>query len=122
MGGSGISGDVVQAIVEPRLPLPFRTIKSYGPLPDWIGPNTLVLAVYEHEARRNHAALQRALEVAPSPRAAVEIWIDAMLDLAFDSRRSRRTTVLEREGARLGGHFPDEFAAILAGAVQPLAA
>lgn len=45
MGGSGVSGDVVQAIVEPRLPVPFRVIKSYGPLPEWIGRNTLVFAV-----------------------------------------------------------------------------
>jgi glucose/mannose-6-phosphate isomerase len=45
MGGSGVSGDVVQAVVEPRLPVPFRTIKSYGPLPEWIGRNTLVFAV-----------------------------------------------------------------------------
>jgi len=45
MGGSGVSGDVVQSVVEPRLPVPFRTIKSYGPLPEWIGRNTLVVAV-----------------------------------------------------------------------------
>lgn len=45
MGGSGVSGDVVQAVVEPRLAVPFRTIKSYGPLPEWIGRNTLVFAV-----------------------------------------------------------------------------
>jgi glucose/mannose-6-phosphate isomerase len=45
MGGSGISGDVVQALIEPRLQLPWRTIKSYGPLPDWVGRNSLVVAV-----------------------------------------------------------------------------
>ncbi len=45
MGGSGISGEVVQAIVEPRLPVPFVTIKGYGPLPEWIGRNSLVFAV-----------------------------------------------------------------------------
>lgn len=45
MGGSGVSGDVAQAVVEPRLPIPWRTIKSYGPLPEWIGRNTLVFAV-----------------------------------------------------------------------------
>ena len=31
MGGSGVSGDVIQAVTEPRLQWPFRTIKSYGP-------------------------------------------------------------------------------------------
>ncbi|MGH2786503.1 MAG: bifunctional phosphoglucose/phosphomannose isomerase [Actinomycetota bacterium] len=45
MGGSGSAGDVAQAIVEPRLPIPFRVFKSYGPLPEWIGRNTLVVAV-----------------------------------------------------------------------------
>lgn len=45
MGGSGISGDVVQTLVEPRLPVPFRTIRGYGPLPEWVGRNTLVFAV-----------------------------------------------------------------------------
>ena len=45
MGGSGVSGDVTQAIAEPRLPIPFRTIKGYGPLPEWVGRNTLVYAV-----------------------------------------------------------------------------
>ena len=45
MGGSGISGDVVQALVEPRLSVPWRTIKGYGPLPEWIGRNTLTFVV-----------------------------------------------------------------------------
>lgn len=45
MGGSGISGDVVQALVEPRLGIPWRTIKGYGPLPEWIGRNTLAFVV-----------------------------------------------------------------------------
>jgi glucose/mannose-6-phosphate isomerase len=45
MGGSGVSGDVTQAVVEPRLPIPFRTIKSYGPIPGWVGRNTLAFAI-----------------------------------------------------------------------------
>ena len=45
MGGSGISGDVAQALVEPRLSVPWRTIKGYGPLPEWIGRNTLAFVV-----------------------------------------------------------------------------
>ena len=45
MGGSGSSGDLIRALVEPRLPIPFIVIKSYGPLPEWIGRNTLVVAV-----------------------------------------------------------------------------
>ena len=61
MGGSGVSGDVVQAVVEPRLPIPWRTIKSYGPLPEWIGRNTLVFAVsYSGSTEETVTALQEA--------------------------------------------------------------
>ena len=63
MGGSGVSGDVVQAVVEPRLPLPWRTIKSYGPLPEWVGRNTLVFAVsYSGSTEETVAALGEAQE------------------------------------------------------------
>jgi len=59
MGGSGISGDVTQAVVEPRLPIPFRVIKSYGPLPEWVGRNTLVFAVsYSGSTEESVAALK----------------------------------------------------------------
>lgn len=61
MGGSGVSGDVVQAIVEPRLAVPFRVIKSYGPLPEWIGRNTLVFAIsYSGSTEETVAALEEA--------------------------------------------------------------
>ena len=61
MGGSGVSGDVIQAIVEPRLPLPFRVVKTYGPLPEWIGRNTLVFAVsYSGSTEETVAALEEA--------------------------------------------------------------
>jgi glucose/mannose-6-phosphate isomerase len=63
MGGSGVSGDVVQAVVEPRLPLTLRVIKSYGPLPEWVGRNTLVFAVsYSGSTEETIEALQEAHE------------------------------------------------------------
>ena len=63
MGGSGVSGDVAQVVVEPRLPFPFRTIKSYGPLPEWIGRNTIVFAVsYSGNTEETIAALQEVHE------------------------------------------------------------
>jgi glucose/mannose-6-phosphate isomerase len=63
MGGSGISGEVVQAVVEPRLPIPFRTIKSYGPLPEWVGRNTLVFAVsYSGSTEETVEALEAVRE------------------------------------------------------------
>jgi glucose/mannose-6-phosphate isomerase len=59
MGGSGVSGDVTQAVVEPRLPIPFRTIKSYGPIPGWVGRNTLAFAVsYSGSTEETVAALR----------------------------------------------------------------
>jgi glucose/mannose-6-phosphate isomerase len=62
MGGSGVSGDVVQAVVEPRLPVPLRTIKSYGPLPEWVGRNSLVFAVsYSGSTEETVAGLDEAL-------------------------------------------------------------
>ena len=45
MGGSASSGDLLQALVEPRLAVPFTVFKSYRPLPEWIGRNSLVMAV-----------------------------------------------------------------------------
>lgn len=62
MGGSGVSGDVLAAVVEPRLPFPLRTIKSYGPLPEWVGRNTLVFAVsYSGSTEETLAALEEAI-------------------------------------------------------------
>ena len=61
MGGSGVSGDVIRAIVEPRLAVPFRVIKTYGPLPEWVGRNTLVFAVsYSGSTEETVAALEEA--------------------------------------------------------------
>ncbi len=63
MGGSGVSGDVTRSVVEPRLPVPLSVIKSYGPLPEWIGRNTLVFAVsYSGTTEETVAALEEAHE------------------------------------------------------------
>ena len=45
MGGSGVSGDITQAVIEPRFHFPVRVIKNYGPLPTWVGHNTLVFSI-----------------------------------------------------------------------------
>ena len=61
MGGSGVSGDIMQAIVEPRFHFPVRVIKDYGPLPTWVGHNTLVFAVsYSGDTEETLAATQEA--------------------------------------------------------------
>jgi glucose/mannose-6-phosphate isomerase len=61
MGGSGVSGDVVRSVLESRLPVPIGVIKSYGPLPEWVGRNTLVFAVsYSGSTEETVAALEEA--------------------------------------------------------------
>lgn len=63
MGGSGISGDVAQAVVEPRFPLPWRVAKGYGPLPDWVGRDTCVFVMsYSGDTEETVAAFGEAVE------------------------------------------------------------
>ena len=63
MGGSGAAGDVLQTVVEPRLPIPLRVIKGYGPLPEWIGRNTLAIAVsYSGDTEETIAGLTEVHE------------------------------------------------------------
>ena len=44
MGGSGVAGDVLQAIAAPLLPVPVVTVKSYE-LPAFVGEGSLVFAI-----------------------------------------------------------------------------
>ena len=44
MGGSGIAGDVLSAVVGPGSPVPILTHRGYG-LPGWVGAADLVVAV-----------------------------------------------------------------------------
>ena len=61
MGGSGASGDMVQSVVEPRFHFPFRVIKNYGPLPAWVGRNTLAFSIsYSGNTEETLAATQDA--------------------------------------------------------------
>jgi AcrR family transcriptional regulator len=82
----------------------------------------LLLAIYEREARASHEQLRRRVDAASSPRAALETWVDENLALVFDARRARRTRALAAEGRRLHAEFPDAFAAITEGVLEPLRA
>ncbi len=44
MGGSGIAGDVLDAVASPTLPVPVVVTKGYAP-PDFVGPNSLVFVL-----------------------------------------------------------------------------
>lgn len=62
MGGSGISGDAVRAVIGERLPVPLEVLKSYGPLPPWVTRNTLVFAVsYSGETEETIGAFEEAI-------------------------------------------------------------
>ena len=82
----------------------------------------LVLAIYARDSRLACERMQRRLDGAPHPRAALEVWIDETLALAFDGRRARRTRPLAREGMHLRAEFPQQFDAIIASVLDPLVA
>ena len=81
----------------------------------------LLLALYARDSTATEARVRERLASAPSPRAAIECWIDETLALGFEPRRAARTRVFAREGARLQLQFPQEFANIMARLVGPLA-
>ncbi len=60
MGGSGISGDVAQALLGPAMGLPVSVHKSYT-IPPFLGPETLVFAVsYSGNTEETLAAEEQA--------------------------------------------------------------
>jgi AcrR family transcriptional regulator len=82
----------------------------------------LVLAVYEQDARRSSARLRDRMTASGSIRGALEVWIDETLALGFAPARAKRTRPLAREGLHLQAQFPQEFAKIVAGIIDPLVA
>jgi len=82
--------------------------------------DSLILAIYAYDAQRAQERLEKRLAACETPRAALDVWIDETLALAFDARRATRTRPLAREGLRLQGQFPNEFDAILAAVLDPL--
>lgn len=88
MGGSGISGDVVQATLESQVPVFVGTVKGYD-LPAWVGPDTLVFAVsYSGTTEETlHAFLEAQQRGAP----AVLVGSGGLLERAA----SRETAVVK---------------------------
>jgi AcrR family transcriptional regulator len=82
--------------------------------------DALVLAIYAHDAQLARDQLHKRILQAETPRAALDVWIDETLGLAYDTRRARRTRPLAREGMRLQAEFPQEFDAIVASVLDPL--
>ena len=82
----------------------------------------LVLAVYERESLASQKRMRDRMTASGSVRGALEVWIDETLALAFSPSRAKRTRPLAREGLRLEAQFPNEFARIVAGILDPLVA
>ena len=61
MGGSAAAGDVVLAVTEDRSPVPMVVHKGYGPLPEWVGRNSLVIGIsYSGNTEETLASFQEA--------------------------------------------------------------
>jgi glucose/mannose-6-phosphate isomerase len=61
MGGSAAAGDAIGAFTEPRFPIPFVVHKGYDPLPEWVGRNTLAIAIsYSGNTEETLAAFEDA--------------------------------------------------------------
>lgn len=53
----------------------------------------LLLALFRAESEAAGARLAARLAAAPSPRAALDAWVDAILDLVYEHKRAERTLV-----------------------------
>jgi glucose/mannose-6-phosphate isomerase len=63
MGGSAMAGEIARAVMEPSGGHVVQVLKGYGPLPGWVGPRTLVVAVsYSGDTEETLDALADALE------------------------------------------------------------
>ena len=82
--------------------------------------DSLILAIYAYDAKRAREGMEKRLAASETPRAALDVWIDETLALAFDARRASRTRPLAREGMRLQGQFPHQFDSIRAAVLDPL--
>ena len=62
MGGSGIGGSLVEALVNNECPVPIAVLKSYD-VPAWVGPETLFIASsFSGNTEETLAALQQAFD------------------------------------------------------------
>lgn len=62
MGGSGIVGDLVSAIIQPEIDIPIKVVKSYE-LPAFVNQKTLLLAIsFSGETQETLKALESAIE------------------------------------------------------------
>lgn len=116
LGRAGLDGLTVAEVLA-EAGLSTRAFYRHFPSKD-----ALVLALFASEServtRRRRAELDRIAE----PAAALDAWIEAVLALAYEPRRARRTRVLHAEGVRLRVEFPDEFRAIVDDELAPLRA
>ncbi len=62
MGGSAIGGDLLAAVLEPRLPIPLVVVRD-SRLPSYVGPRSVVIATsYSGETEETLAAAEQAVK------------------------------------------------------------
>lgn len=79
----------------------------------------LLHALFRRDAEQFAAAVTQRVEAAPSPEAALQVWIDEILGFGLDRPRSRRAAVLGSAAAK-GSLDPDEMRRALHLLVDPL--
>jgi AcrR family transcriptional regulator len=114
LGRAGLDGLTVAEVLA-EAGLSTRAFYRHFPSKD-----ALVLALFASESERVTRRRRLELDRIADPRAALDAWIEAVLALAYEPRRARRTRVLHAEGMRLRAEFPDEFGAILDDELAPL--
>jgi len=116
LGRDGLDGLTVAEVLA-TAGLSTRAFYRHFPSKD-----ALVLAVFASESERVTDRRRADLDRIADPVVALDAWIDAVLALAYEPRRARRTRVLQAAGARLRAEFPEDFRAIVDDELAPLRA
>jgi AcrR family transcriptional regulator len=70
----------------------------------------LVLALFRRDAEAVSRMLRKGVDAASDPVRALETWIDGYLDLFYDPRRARRTTLFRAPAVRRAEGYDAELA------------
>ena len=86
------------------------------------GKSELFVTLFDREMVRAQQRLRAKLAAAPTPAAAVAVWIDTTLALAYDGRLARRTRLFLVERQVIAREFPAEVARCIRLMLDPLEA
>jgi AcrR family transcriptional regulator len=86
------------------------------------GKSELFLALFDREMTRAQHRLRAKLAAESTRPAKVEVWVSAMLALAYDGRLARRTRLFLVERQVIAREFPGEIARCIRLMLEPLEA